>query len=63
MLAEKCLIFLYKPLISKSGAMVNKYEIINNQTDEERMKLLVKKNNSGKLVEFAKHLLCGTVLS
>ncbi|XP_063680989.1 Fanconi anemia group I protein homolog [Bolinopsis microptera] len=37
--------------------MANKYEIINTQSEEERMKLLVKKNNAGKLVEFAKNLL------
>ena len=45
------------------GAMANKYEIINNQSEEERMKLLLKKNNSGKLVEFAKHLLFGMLVT
>ena len=42
--------------------MANKYEIINTQSEEERMKLLVKKNNAGKLVEFAKNLLFGNAI-
>jgi hypothetical protein len=39
--------------------MVNVIEIVNKQSNEECVRLLVKKNNSGMLVEFAKNLLSG----